>query len=399
MQSHRTENSPSRKNGYSSMARVIIIGGGIGGLTTAIAFTRHGWDVSLHEAAPALRPIGQGIWVPINAMRVLARLDLAQQVSEAGWPLQSIELRTDSGMLLSSLNVAESAARHGHSIISIRRSGLVTILSDALQPGVLHLDSQLTHFTEEGSQVRAHFSDGSEEAADLLVGADGIHSRVRDQLFHAIPLRYSGQTCFRGIAELALPAHLASTCRENWGGKNRFGFSAVDPNHVYWFAPQSSPPGLKDPLDLRMQQLRAAYSSFPNPIPAILEASKPEDTLRTDLYDFPPIARWSRQNVVLIGDAAHAMTPNLGQGGGQAIEDAFVLAEQSSRDIPLQDALESYQNIRMGKVVNIVKTSWTLGKIAHWHNPVARAVRDFAIRLTPSSIKQKQLDDLANLNF
>ena len=123
------------------MARVIVIGGGIGGLTTAIAFCRKGWDVSIHEATPDLRPIGKGIWVPINAMQVLGRLGLAEQVSEMGWPLKSIELRTSSGTLLSTLNLNELTVRYGYSIVSIHRADLIEILANALQPGVLHLGS------------------------------------------------------------------------------------------------------------------------------------------------------------------------------------------------------------------------------------------------------------------
>jgi 2-polyprenyl-6-methoxyphenol hydroxylase-like FAD-dependent oxidoreductase len=138
------------------MARVIVIGGGIGGLTTAIAFCRKDWDVSVHEATPKLRPIGKGIWVPINAMQVLGRLGLAEHISEIGWPLQSIELRTASGTLLSALKLNELTARYGYSIISIHRADLVEILANVLQPGVLHLGSQFTHFTQESTQVRAH---------------------------------------------------------------------------------------------------------------------------------------------------------------------------------------------------------------------------------------------------
>jgi 2-polyprenyl-6-methoxyphenol hydroxylase-like FAD-dependent oxidoreductase len=381
------------------MPRAIVIGGGIGGLTAAIALCRKNWDVSVHEAAPELRPIGKGIWVPINAMQVLGRLGLAEQVSAMGWPMQSFELRTTSGTLLSSLKLNEVAARYGYSMISIHRAALVNILADAVPPGALHLGSQFTHFTQESTQVRAHFKDGSETTADLLVGADGIHSRVRKQLFPQVTLRYSGQTCFRGIAEMALPGNLANTCREIWGGSNRFGFSAVGPRHVYWFAPELSLPNLEDPLDLRMERLRDAYRNYPTPIPEILAATRAEDTVRTDLFDFRPITGWSRHNVALLGDAAHAMTPNLGQGGAQAIEDAFVLAEQLGQARSVAEALESYERIRMPKAKWIVRNARFFGQVSHWKNPFARWARDAAIRWTPSSIEQKQLDKLLRLNY
>jgi len=294
---------------------------------------------------------------------VLGRLGLAERVAKIGWPLKSIELRTASGTLLSTLDLTQPTAKYGYSAVSIHRSQLVEILRQARQPGVLRLGSQFTHFAHESTQVRAHFEDGSEETADLLVGA------------------------------------IASTCREIWGGRNRFGFSAVGPRSVYWFAPQLAPPRAEDSLDSRMARLRDSYRSFPSPVPEILAAAKVEDTVRTDLFDFPPIPSWSNRNVVLLGDAAHAMTPNLGQGGAQAIEDAYVLAEQFAQPGSGADALSNYERIRMPKAKSIVNTAWRFGQISHWQNPLARWGRDAAMRWTPVSIEQKQLDNLYSLNY
>jgi 2-polyprenyl-6-methoxyphenol hydroxylase-like FAD-dependent oxidoreductase len=148
-----------------------------------------------------------------------------------------------------------------------------------------------------------------------------------------------------------------------------------------------------------MERLLDSYQKFPNPIPEILAAARAEDTVRTDLFDFPPMSGWSRHNVVLLGDAAHAMTPNLGQGGAQAVEDAFVLAEQFGQASSVAEALANYERIRMPKAKWIVKTAWSFGQISHWQSPLARWARDVAIRWTPSSIRQKQLDKLYNLNY
>jgi 2-polyprenyl-6-methoxyphenol hydroxylase-like FAD-dependent oxidoreductase len=379
------------------MARLVVIGGGLGGLTTALAFASLNWDVSIHEAAPELRPVGKGIWVPCNAMQVFAALGLAERISSAGCPLRSIELQTTAGTPISSMKSEQLVARYGHTVVSIHRAKLVEILASALKPGVLHLGSQFTHFVQKQNQVHAYFENGSEVTADLLVGADGIHSRVREQMFPGVPLRYSGQTCFRGISEIALPGHLAHTCKEIWGGKNRFGFSPVSPSQVYWFAPQLSPPGVDELPDARRRLLLDAYRTFPSPVPDILAATRIEDTIRTDLYDFAPIARWSENNVALLGDAAHAMTPNLGQGGAQAVEDAHALARQFQQTASIAEALKNYERIRIPKASSIVKASRTLGQIAHWRNPLAQWARDAAIRWTPQSIQQKQLDDLYGL--
>ena len=142
-----------------------------------------------------------------------------------------------------------------------------------------------------------------------------------------------------------------------------------------------------------------AYGKFPDPIPQILSATRTEDTIRTDLFDFRPIPRWSRDNVALVGDAAHAMTPNLGQGGAQAIEDAFVLAEQCGQAGSVAEAFKDYERIRMAKAKWIVNTSWTFGQVSHWQNPVARWTRDALMRGMPSSMQQKQLEKLNTLNY
>jgi len=376
------------------MARLLVIGGGIGGLTTALAFARLNWDVTVHEAAEKLRPVGKGIWVPINAMRVFAALGLAERISQACCPLRSVELRTAAGTEISTMKLEDLVARFGHTIVSIHRAKLIEILAGAMKPGVLQLGSQFTHFTQKQNRVHAYFADGSELIADVLVGADGIHSRVREQLFPGIRLRYSGQTCFRGVSDFALPEHLSHTCQEIWGGKNRFGFSPVGPRQVYWFAPQLAPAGAVEPADSQGSSLIDSYRHFPSPVPEILAATRIEDIIRTDLFDFPPIAHWLENNVVLLGDAAHAMTPNLGQGGAQAIEDAYILATQFARSLSIAEALTSYERIRILKAAPIVKASWTFGKIAHWQNPFAQWARNAAIRWTPHSIQQKQLDNL-----
>jgi 2-polyprenyl-6-methoxyphenol hydroxylase-like FAD-dependent oxidoreductase len=287
--------------------------------------------------------------------------------------------------------------RFGFGIVSILRADLVAVLANAIPSGVLHLGSRFVRFAQESAGVRAWFEDESEELADLLVGADGIHSRIREQLFPGVALRYSGQTCFRGIAEIELSRELAEACREIWGGKNRFGFSAVGTCQVYWFAPQLAPAGQTDPLDSRMQRLRETYGEFPEPVCEILAATRAENTIRTDLFDFPPIPSWRQGRVVLLGDAAHAMTPNLGQGGAQAMEDALVLADQVTRAQSLSESLQNYERLRMPKVRWIVNTAWTFGKISHWQNPLARWVRDAAIRSTPHSVERKQMERLYSI--
>ena len=380
------------------MSKVLFVGSGIGGLAAALAFHQKGWDVAVYEAAPELRPVGKGIWVPTNAMQVLNKLGLAAAVAEAGCPLDTIQLRTKSGTVLSTFDLGPAKTQYGHTTISIHRAALIGILASGLPAGMLHLGKRCSRFESSPDQVVAYFEDGSQAASDLLVGADGIRSVVREQLFPGVQLRYSGQTCYRGISEMKLPSALSNTCWEVWGGCYRFGFSSIGHGQVYWFAPVIALAGGAIQTSEIAARLADGYADFPSPIPEIIAASSMTDVIRTDLFDFPPIPRWSEGRVVVIGDAAHAMTPNLGQGSAQAIEDAMVLAEELSTTVSVAQALGRFERIRMPRVKWVANTAWRLGRLAYVQNPPARTLRDFALRWTPERVNRKQLDRLCRLD-
>lgn len=381
------------------MPRVVIVGAGIGGLVAAVAFRRRGWDAAVYEAAPEFRPVGKGIWVPINAMSVLARLHLADPIAHAGWPLDRIEIHAATSRPLAAIDLRPLTAAHGRGTVSIHRATLVGILAAALPPEAFHLGKRLAGYTQTAAGVVARFEDGTEAAGDLLVGGDGIRSAVRGQLFPGVPTRYSGQTCYHGLVEMALPEGLRHTCREVWGGRHRFGFTATGPREVYWFAPVSAPAGTVDRGVVAAGHLRAWYANFPSPVTELIAKVRPDDILLTELHDFEPIPSWHAGRVVLLGDAAHAMVPNLGQGGAQAIEDAYVLAECVCGGGTLADALDEYENVRMPKATATVRAAWQLGQMSHWHRSAARWLRDHAMRATPQGVSRALLDRLYRLNY
>jgi 2-polyprenyl-6-methoxyphenol hydroxylase-like FAD-dependent oxidoreductase len=371
----------------------LIIGGGIGGLTAAVALRRKGVEAHVYEAAPELRPVGKVIWVPTNAMQALERLGLSAAVAAAGWALDRIQLRTVTGRTLMDADVRKYQASHGHRIVSIHRADLVRELAAALPPEALHLGKKLSTFSADANGVAARFDDGSEARGDFLVGADGIRSAVREQLLGPVPLRYSGQTCYRGVASLALPPGLERTCWEVWGGASRVGFSAVGEAQVYWFAPFIAPANSPQPAGPALaRELVDRYAAFPAPIPDVLRNTPPEEVIRTDLYDIPPLGRWWQGRVVLLGDAAHAMTPNLGQGGAQAIEDSYVLGEKVAAHAAPEAAFEAYQHARKRRVDWVAKTAARLGWAAHLQSRPARWLRDALLLLTPGWIHDRQLD-------
>jgi len=371
--------------------RALIIGGGIGGLTAALALRRAGFEASIYESAEVLQPVGKGIWVPTNAMRVLAALGVAGDVQSAGWALQAIELCTRYGGLLQRIDLDTIRATYGYTTISIHRSELQKALASQLPAEALHLGKRCTEFAEDGGQLVVRFADGTEAAGDVLIGADGIHSTIRATLFPSVALRDVGQTTYRGVAALELPPHLQRICREVWGGGARMGFSAIGPNEVYWFAPVTAPAGRPDPPGGVAGMLGQLYDNFPAPVPEIIACTPPQDILRTDLYDLVPLRCWHRGRVVLLGDAAHAMTPNLGQGGAQAIEDAFVLAQALAQSPDVEDGLHYYERQRRRRANWITRRARQYGTWAHLERRPAQQMRDFLMRHTPSRVPQRTL--------
>lgn len=373
--------------------KAIIVGGGIGGLTVAVALQQQGVDAHVYEAAVALQAVGAGIWVPTNALQALSSLGLSEKVVELGVPLTAIELWAAEGGLLQKLDLQQVRAHFGCTTISIHRARLQQVLVEALRPGSLHLGRRCTHFRQDKEGVSVYFDDGTRAEGELLIGADGIHSTVRGQLFPEARLRYSGQTCYRGIARITLPADLHTVCREIWGGENRFGFSAIGEEAVYWFAPITAPAGERLAPDI-IPLLGARYRSFPEPVPDLLRHTLPEDVILTDLYDLNPLKRYWQGQVVLLGDAAHAMTPNLGQGGAQAVEDGVALARQLTLSVDPGLAFHRYQQHRLPRARRLVQQSWWMGQVAHLGPRWLRRTRNLLLQRLPSSVTKARTRDL-----
>jgi 2-polyprenyl-6-methoxyphenol hydroxylase-like FAD-dependent oxidoreductase len=368
--------------------KIAIIGAGIGGLTLAVALKRRGLRATVYEAAPKMEAIGAGIWLGANAMKVMERLELAPQLNAAGVPLTKIEL-ADQSTMLSTVELERIRARLGQTTVSILRSELQRVLVETV--GTVNIATGKRADSVEPSGL-IRFTDGTTAQADIVVGADGLKSAVR-QAVEPAPLRYSGQTCYRGVAELELPPDLQTVCRETWGGECRFGYSAVDAKHVYWFAVTQTPAGGVDEGP-KKPVLTERYAKFPGVVPAIVAATREEAISRLDIYDLQPLTRWWKESCVLLGDAAHAMTPNLGQGGGQAIEDAWSLARHIATCATPQEAFAKYQDERMARARHIVKVAWTVGQTAHWTNPLARALRNAVLRGTPDLFAQRNTDEI-----
>lgn len=363
----------------------MIAGAGIGGLTAAIALKRAGHRVRVLERASSIKPVGAGLTVQINAVRALETLGLADAVKRAGRELTVMDVRAADGRLLQRADVAAMTARFGGSQVAIHRAALHEVLLREAGD-VVTLGAGVTGFREVGGAVEATLSDGGAVSGDLLVGADGIHSAVRAALHGESPPRYSGYTSWRGVCP---DGSLVSDGCEAWGRGRRFGYVPIAEG-VYWFAVDDRPEGERDAGDVKAA-LRGMFAGWHRPIPSLIDATPAEAILRTDIHDRDPITGWGRGRVTLLGDAAHPMTPNLGQGACQAIEDGVVLARAVQRHGVTAEALRRYERAREAHTARVVMEARRFGVVGQASNPLLVRLRDLVVRATPPSLAVKSL--------
>jgi 2-polyprenyl-6-methoxyphenol hydroxylase-like FAD-dependent oxidoreductase len=365
----------------SAVRDVVIAGAGIGGLTAAIALIRAGIRVRVLERASAIHPAGAGLALQPNAMALLATLGLDDAVAAAGAALSRAVLLDPSGRHLGpETRFGRIFKNPGARVVALHRARLHDVLLAAVGRDVVRTGVRVTGYEQTSGQVTVLADDGSRLETELLVGADGLHSAVRTQMCGHEPPRYAGYTSWRGITPAGSVAP-PDRVTETWGRGERFGVVDIGFGEVYWFAVADAPPGGVDG-DARAE-LRARFGGWHHPIPAVLEATPADRIIRTDIFDRDPIARWHDGRVALLGDAAHPMTPNLGQGAAQAIEDAGALAASVQAANTVEAGLRAYEAARVARTRAFVLASRQFGGVAQWRRPLAVFARDLLMRLTP----------------
>jgi 2-polyprenyl-6-methoxyphenol hydroxylase-like FAD-dependent oxidoreductase len=375
-----------------SSKKVLIIGGGIGGLAAAIALRKVGIAAAVYESSNALREIGAGLTLWRNAMRAIEKLGLNNELAAIGMPMTEGGVRSWRGAVLSETFVD----RHDSSDIQatvVHRAELLAMLSASLDEGVAQLQTKCVGFKQDDAGVWAQFAGGSEACGDALIGADGIHSVIRSQLFGKESPRYSGYTGWRGVAHLE-HEHIPAATTESWGRGRRFGLAPISHGRVFWYATLNIAEGTTDDPIGRKARLLALFGDWHAPIKAVIEATEEQAILHNDIYDRKPVQHWSRGRVTLLGDAAHPMTPNLGQGACQALEDAVVLAQCLKQYSSIVTALQSYQKRRISRTNSIVRQSWLIGQIGQLENPAICSLRDMMMKCLPTSIQLKQFEQI-----
>jgi 2-polyprenyl-6-methoxyphenol hydroxylase-like FAD-dependent oxidoreductase len=361
---------------------VIVVGGGIGGLSAAIALRRAGVDAQVYERAPELREVGAGISLWPNATAQLRRWGLLDEIVRRGHPYTRGEGRAADGRLLTVFAVPETGAPG----VLIHRAELHSVLREALPSWAVNTGAAFQRLRETDSGVQADLGEAGTVHGACLVGADGLRSAVRGQLLDDGEPVYRGYPVWRGVA--AAGTTDCDTLIETLGRGQRFGTVPIGGGRVAWWATANEPENAADDAEGRKAKLMRMFRGWHRPIPDLIAATDEADILKNGTYDRPPVRRWGRGRVTLLGDAAHPTTPNLGQGGCMAIEDAAVLAQSLANAGDVAAGLREYEERRFQRTAWITRQSLTYGRIGQWQHAAAVKVREAMFRLTPPSVAE-----------
>jgi len=342
-----------------------VVGAGIGGLAAAIAARRAGLEVRIYERSPELREIGAGMTLWPNAVHVLDELGVLADVARDSSVFEESVVGDFKGRTWTRIPMGDVGRRLGYPTRLIARAALHKILADRarteLGAEAINTDCQFVGLRQDAGGVTLVLSGGAEVRCDALIGADGVASRVRRELFGVCAVRFHGRTSFRGLcAGYELPAGTPDFV-ERHGPEGRFAFYRAGERSVAWYANVLWQ--LPENTD-HSRLLEQVFGTWTLPVPSIISASSSTPVHVTPISDIDPLAAWTVGRVTLLGDAAHPMTPDLGQGAAQALEDASTLGRAlAGRSIP--DALKHYEAERRGRAAGIVLASRKTGRIAN----------------------------------
>lgn len=368
----------------------VVVGGGIGGLAAAIGLHRIGWQVTVLERTSTLEDAGAGISLAANGLRALDALGVGGPVREASRGQYSGGTRTPRGGWLTRMDGAALEEAVGTPIMGIPRSALHRLLRASLPAGTLVNHRAADRVEQTGPATVRVGSGATVLEADLVVAADGIGSTIRSRLFpsHPGPV-HSGQAVLRAIT--AHTVDLRTDFELSWGRGAEFGHIAFPDGTAEWHAVLTLPAGTRFPDPLA--ELRRRFRTWHDPIPALLNATRPEAVLHHDVNELrTPLPSYTAGRVVLLGDAAHAMTPHLGQGACQALEDAVVLTAALGTESSVQAALARYDAERRPRSQAVAGAARQAGKLGQQlSHPVAVMLRNTAMRLTPSRVATRMV--------
>lgn len=376
---------------------VIVVGAGIGGLTAAVALRRSGWRVEVYERSAELGEVGAAVLMAPNAVKTLRTLGLGPALDEAACSLDGFESRARGGRRLTGVTAEVLRQRYGAGLHNVHRAVLHRILRAELPEASIHTGrTAVTVGTGEGGASVSFDGPAGRVSrdADLVVVADGVGSRLRGLLFpDYVGAAYAGYTVWRGLvpAERTQGEDIPARLSETWGLGARFGIAPIGDGRTYWYAFETAAPGVTHLHSAAA--LATRFTGWHAPIPTLIAATPDESLIRGDVYYLPePLPGFTKGRVVLLGDAAHAVTPDIGQGACLAIEDGVVLAAMLAREgVPA--ALRSYDLARRPRTQALARQSGKIGRLLMNPHRIAAGVRDVSVSLLPPSVAMKTIAD------
>ncbi|MFK7772259.1 MAG: FAD-dependent monooxygenase [Saprospiraceae bacterium] len=377
--------------------KVTIVGAGIGGLTTAIALRQKGFEVEIFESFPKMKRMGAGIILANNAMQVFQRLGLSEIIYKNSNRISSLKLVDEKLATLTEINLKSFEKNLGTHYAAIHRGTLQELLLANFPAKNLHLGKRVKQLIEIDDKIQLFFEDGTSHQTNILIGADGIHSVVRKRFFPKTKIRNAQQVCWRGITKMKLPEKFQHEINESWGNGTRFGIVPMADGAIYWFALANYKNDFR--TEFNEPNLAKIFADYDPIISKIIHSTPTDQIIVNEINDLKPIKKWYTNNVCLIGDAAHATTPNMGQGACQSIEDALALSICLEKEKDIEKAFSNFQKLRIKKANGVIKQSWQIGKIAQLENSFGRIIRNSIMRFTPDSIGKKQSAKMFELNY
>lgn len=370
----------------SKRASIIVVGAGIGGLSTAVALRNANVDVEVYESRPEIRTTGTALGIASNAVRVLTELGI--DLSGDGQELLNFEFRTATGELIRKLPIAQMTENLGAPTISIYRNELLDVLAAAAEGIPIHRDWAVDSVSINGKATIVGV-DGRTATADGIVGADGIRSTVRAHIAGAAEVREAGYVCWLAVIPFEHRGLARGDALHYWGAGQRFGLIDIGGGRAYWWGTETMPIGQARGTK---QEVAAAFAGWAPEVCAAIDQTPDDAIITVPAQDRPFLRRRGAGPVTLVGDAAHPMLTSLSQGAGSAIEDAYVLGRSLSDTTDPATAFRAYERARQRRTRWLVRTSRSVSLMEQISHPVPRTVRDYLLRHLPDSVVRRQYE-------
>ena len=336
---------------------ITIIGAGMAGLTTGIALKKFGHQVTIYEQAEQILPVGAAISLWSNGVKCLNYLGLTEQVEKLGGKMDNLAYIDGlTGDVMTQFSLYPLIEEVGQRPYPVSRAELQNMLMDEFGREDIHLAKKMISFVEEGERVKIQFADGSEIESDLLVGADGTHSITRAYVLgEQVERRYAGSVNWNGLVDVSDDYAAADQWTTFVGEGKRVSLMPVANNRFYFFFDVPLAVGLENDRSQYKALFKQYFKGWCEPVQKLIDAVDVQKTNRVEIHDIEPFANFYKGRVVIVGDAAHSTTPDIGQGGCQAMEDAIYLARSLQiNTLGLQDSLRRYQNKRNERANELV---------------------------------------------